>query len=96
VWLDAHGDLNTPETSPSGNLWGMPLRIAIDEGSVDVLEPADVPSFMPVPGGPSTGEVLSLLQRVAESMRVAGMGVTGLGQADEPERVARFAAAAGL
>jgi len=34
VWLDAHGDLNTRETSPSGNLWGMPLRIAIDEGSV--------------------------------------------------------------
>jgi arginase len=39
VWLDAHGDLNTPESSPSGNLWGMPLRMAIDEGSVD---PADV------------------------------------------------------
>ena len=34
VWLDAHGDLNTPETSPSGNPWGMPLRMAIDEGSV--------------------------------------------------------------
>ncbi len=34
VWLDAHGDLNTPETSPSGNAWGMPLRAAIDEGSV--------------------------------------------------------------
>ncbi len=34
VWLDAHGDLNTPQTSPSGNAWGMPLRMAIDEGSV--------------------------------------------------------------
>jgi arginase len=34
VWLDAHGDLNMPETSPSGNAWGMPLRMAIDEGSV--------------------------------------------------------------
>ena len=34
VWLDAHGDLNTPETSPSGNAWGMPLRAALDEGSV--------------------------------------------------------------
>ncbi|HKY25134.1 MAG TPA: arginase family protein [Gaiella sp.] len=34
VWLDAHGDLNTPESSPSGNAWGMPLRMAIDEGSV--------------------------------------------------------------
>jgi arginase len=34
VWFDAHGDLNTPETSPSGNEWGMPLRMAIDAGAV--------------------------------------------------------------
>ncbi|MGZ4318151.1 MAG: arginase family protein [Gaiellaceae bacterium] len=39
VWFDAHGDLNTPETSPSGNLWGMPLRIILDSGAVD---PQDV------------------------------------------------------
>ena len=39
VWLDVHGDLNTPESSPSGNTWGMPLRMAIDEGSV---RPEDV------------------------------------------------------
>ncbi|HSS81945.1 MAG TPA: arginase family protein [Gaiellaceae bacterium] len=38
VWLDAHGDLNTPESSPSGNLWGMPLRMILDSGAVD---PAD-------------------------------------------------------
>jgi arginase family enzyme len=35
VWFDAHGDLNTPETSPSGNLWGMPLRMILDSGAVD-------------------------------------------------------------
>src|SRR5437773_9977476 len=34
VWLDAHGDLNTPESSPSGYLWGMPLRILLDSASV--------------------------------------------------------------
>jgi arginase len=39
VWLDAHGDLNTPETSPSGNAWGMPLRMLLDSGTV---HPADV------------------------------------------------------
>jgi arginase len=39
VWFDAHGDLNTPETSLSGNLWGMPLRIILDSGAVD---PQDV------------------------------------------------------
>ena len=34
VWFDAHGDLNTPESSPSGNLWGMPLRMLLDSGAV--------------------------------------------------------------
>jgi arginase len=34
VWFDAHGDLNTPETSPSGNAWGMPLRMILDGGAV--------------------------------------------------------------
>ncbi|MFW9957354.1 MAG: arginase family protein [Candidatus Odinarchaeota archaeon] len=28
IWLDAHGDINTPETTPSGLLAGMPLAIA--------------------------------------------------------------------
>jgi arginase family enzyme len=34
VWIDAHGDLNTPESSPTGNLWGMPLRMILDSGAV--------------------------------------------------------------
>jgi arginase len=29
VWLDAHGDLNTPETTPSGNVHGMPLAAVL-------------------------------------------------------------------
>jgi arginase family enzyme len=39
VWLDAHGDLNAPESSPSGNAWGMPLRMVLDSAAVD---PRDV------------------------------------------------------
>jgi len=39
LWLDAHGDLNTPETSPSGNEWGMPLRMLLDRGTIG---PGDV------------------------------------------------------
>jgi arginase len=34
VWIDSHGDLNTPESSPSGNLWGMPFRMLLDAGVV--------------------------------------------------------------
>jgi arginase len=40
IWFDAHGDLNTPETSPSGNEWGMPLRMIIDGGAVDAHDVA--------------------------------------------------------
>jgi arginase len=40
VWLDAHGDLNIPETSPSGNLWGMPLRMILDDGLVSQADTA--------------------------------------------------------
>ncbi|MCK5541130.1 MAG: arginase [Desulfobacterales bacterium] len=32
LWIDAHGDFNTPETSPSGNIHGMPLSILIGDG----------------------------------------------------------------
>ena len=37
-WFDAHGDLNTPESSPSGRLHGMPLRSLLGEGDDKVLE----------------------------------------------------------
>jgi arginase family enzyme len=34
VWFDAHGDLNTLESSPSGNEWATPLRRLLDSGAV--------------------------------------------------------------
>jgi arginase family enzyme len=40
IWFDAHGDLNTPESSPSGNAWGMPLRMLIDSGAVAAADVA--------------------------------------------------------
>lgn len=32
IWFDAHGDLNLPETSPSGNIHGMPLAVSLGYG----------------------------------------------------------------
>ncbi len=29
IWVDAHGDINTPETTPSGNVHGMPFAVAL-------------------------------------------------------------------
>jgi arginase family enzyme len=127
VWLDAHGDLNTPETSPSGNQWGMPLRMVLDAGSVrvedtvligarnldppeeafiresglatgedaihsalegadavyvafdaDVMNPDELPSFMPEPGGWNIDDAERVLRSIAERSTVAGAGVSGV------------------
>ena len=37
IWFDAHGDMNTPETSPSGNLHGMPLAMTLGYGAADMV-----------------------------------------------------------
>src|ERR1700675_270394 len=38
LWLDAHGDMNTPESSPSGNVHGMPLASLIGHGAPELAE----------------------------------------------------------
>ena len=37
IWLDAHADFNTPETSPSGNIHGMPLSVLTGRGHPDLV-----------------------------------------------------------
>ena len=39
VWVDAHGDFNTPETSPSGNIHGMPLAALLGFGDPRARRP---------------------------------------------------------
>jgi len=38
VWLDAHGDMNTPESSPSGNVHGMPLAAIMGSGPPELTD----------------------------------------------------------
>ncbi len=38
IWLDAHGDMNTPESSPSGNVHGMPLAAIIGHGPAELTD----------------------------------------------------------
>jgi arginase len=38
IWLDAHGDMNTPESSPSGNVHGMPLAAIMGYGPPELTE----------------------------------------------------------
>lgn len=46
LWFDAHGDFNTPETSPSQFLGGMPLAAMVGRGNQDLMEAIDL---QPVP-----------------------------------------------
>src|SRR6185312_554851 len=38
IWLDAHGDMNIPESSPSGNVHGMPLASIMGYGASELTE----------------------------------------------------------
>lgn len=37
IWFDAHADMNTPETSPSGNVHGMPLSALLGKGNAEIV-----------------------------------------------------------
>ena len=38
IWLDAHADMNTPESSPSGNVHGMPLACCVGLGPPELTD----------------------------------------------------------
>lgn len=38
IWFDAHADINTPETSSSGNVHGMPLAVLLGEGPQELVD----------------------------------------------------------
>jgi arginase len=38
IWLDAHGDMNTPDSSPSGNVHGMPLAAIMGYGAPELVD----------------------------------------------------------
>ena len=42
IWLDAHGDMNTPDSSPSGNVHGMPLASIMGSGPPELVDLAGV------------------------------------------------------
>jgi arginase len=52
VWLDAHSDINTPETSPSKHFHGMPLRALLGDGD---------PAFVDLAGPPLAPEQVVLV-----------------------------------
>ena len=47
IWVDAHGDMNTPETTTSGNVHGMPLAALLGREPLELASIGTVPSVLP-------------------------------------------------
>ncbi|GAA4237382.1 arginase family enzyme/GNAT superfamily N-acetyltransferase [Streptosporangium album] len=69
VWFDAHGDLNTPDSSPSGAFHGMVLRTLLGEGPPDL-----VPDRVLRPEQVVLAGVRALDPAESEYVRVTGLG----------------------
>jgi arginase len=83
IWIDAHADMNTPDSSPSGNVHGMPLACIIGNGPEELtglagplpmIEPANVS----IVGLRSVDEI--------ERLNVRGAGVHPFTMRDIDER----------
>jgi arginase len=47
IWVDAHGDMNTPQTTTSGNVHGMPLAALLGQEPVELAGIGGSPSVLP-------------------------------------------------
>jgi len=73
IWVDAHGDMNTPATTESGNVHGMPLAALLGQ------EPAELASIGSTPSVTPLNTVLvgirNLDQREKEQIKASGVHV---------------------
>jgi arginase len=58
VWFDAHGDSNTPDTTSSGHVWGMPFAMLLGRGADDLVRAAQGPSVETAHAALVGGQVL--------------------------------------
>ena len=80
AWFDAHGDFNTPDTTPSGNVWGMPFAMIVGRGEADLLAACDAPSAFEEDAALLGGQVLDETEsRMLAASRVAHFGAGMLG-----------------
>lgn len=82
IWVDAHADMNTPDTSPTGNIHGMPLAVLLGHGPPELVSIAgDAPALDP-------RHVCILGVREIDGaerdlVRQSGVGVYGMSELDE-------------
>ena len=75
AWFDAHGDFNTPDTTPSGDVWGMPFAMLCGIGDPDLVAACDGPTADPHDAALIGGQVLD----EQESRSLARNGVAQFG-----------------
>jgi arginase len=79
-WFDAHGDFNTPATTPSGNVWGMPFAMLLGHGDPDLVAACDGPTADAGDAALLGGQVLDEAEsRMLAASRVAHFGAGMLG-----------------
>lgn len=82
LWLDAHGDYNTPDTSPSGNLHGMALAALCGEPGLDAVF-AQVPHAPVLPGNVMLFGLRSVDRGERALLRRRGVEVADMRRLDE-------------
>jgi arginase len=82
IWLDAHTDVNTPETSPSGNIHGMPLAALLGRGARELTH---VAGFAPkvLPENVAVIGARSIDPGEREFVRSVGIRVFSMSELDE-------------
>jgi arginase len=82
IWFDAHADANTPETSPSGNIHGMPFAVALGHGDPQLLGLVD---FRPMvdPGNASLVGIRDVDPAERETVKGSGVGAFTMRDVDE-------------
>ncbi|MEL6348488.1 MAG: arginase [Myxococcota bacterium] len=82
LWVDAHTDMNTPESSPSGNIHGMPLAVLLGQGPQTLVEIAgDEPALDP--RNVCVIGARDIDRTEAERVRASGVRVYTMSELDE-------------
>ncbi len=75
AWFDAHGDFNTPTTTPSGNVWGMPFAMLCGRGDAGLVGACEGPTVLEEDAALIGGQVLDEMEsRMLASSPVAHFG----------------------
>jgi len=82
IWVDAHADFNTAETTPSGNIHGMSLAILCGQGDKNLVQLWDEPTPVIDPARVAIVGARDLDEGEKRNLREAGAMVMGMEQID--------------